>query len=541
MKTISILSFIEDDHPISLITPEEIEQAIADGRITAATPVTLYFSDRTNIHKAAGQHPELSAIAGFGNPNELNGNDGRDGGAPDTTADADDDPVAAPAAGPVASRSAPPRATATPDAMPEAGDPPPSTWLPTSALPEAGPPGAETPTSAQPGKAKGCLLLFLALVAILLLIGQCSSSERAAYAVTGIDVHAQPDASAEVVARLSAGAAVVVAKTESEAWWKIVRGAGAGGFVPANRLSDEAPPPLDTAAAGDRKALTGPVPFYDSPGATTSSGAVAAGERYSILGRVAGDGARDGAGWYQIVRPEGHGGSYVAYVRAEEAGRVKQVDMPAPVAPTAEPVDSIAEDVPDDILGCGQESDDFARLSCKNPDLRILDQRLARSWKAANDRFMAADARIDPYSRFREPIVSCRSAPCVRKAYGRQIAALDALMPPAPRSVVYEPPPRSFARDPQPAERAERWIRGDDYPARALREERGGTVGVRLRIDTKGSVADCIVIRSSGHADLDQETCRAMRRRGRFRPALDDRGNIVEGFYTPPQVIWRIP
>lgn len=43
-----------------------------------------------------------------------------------------------------------------------------------------------------------------------------------------------------------------------------------------------------------------------------------------------------------------------------------------------------------------------------------------------------------------------------------------------------------------------------------------GVVDVSLRIDTYGRVAECRVLRSSGHAKLDARTCSILRRTKRY-------------------------
>jgi TonB family protein len=77
----------------------------------------------------------------------------------------------------------------------------------------------------------------------------------------------------------------------------------------------------------------------------------------------------------------------------------------------------------------------------------------------------------------------------------------------------------------------------DDYPARALREGREGIVGFRAAFDASGAVVGCEIIASSGHADLDEETCRLVRRRGRFTPAPAGTGLR----YYESRVRWQIP
>lgn len=58
----------------------------------------------------------------------------------------------------------------------------------------------------------------------------------------------------------------------------------------------------------------------------------------------------------------------------------------------------------------------------------------------------------------------------------------------------------------------------DDYPVRAEREEEQGAVRFRLAIAADGSIASCVVTRSSGSATLDTATCRALRVRLRYAP-----------------------
>lgn len=61
-------------------------------------------------------------------------------------------------------------------------------------------------------------------------------------------------------------------------------------------------------------------------------------------------------------------------------------------------------------------------------------------------------------------------------------------------------------------------IRSDDYPQRAGNEQRGGTVRFRLLADPKDASrpGNCLIVMSSGHEDLDAETCKWLKRRVRF-------------------------
>lgn len=84
------------------------------------------------------------------------------------------------------------------------------------------------------------------------------------------------------------------------------------------------------------------------------------------------------------------------------------------------------------------------------------------------------------------------------------------------------------------------WITTDDYPPSAIRAEEEGVVGISLRIDADGRIDSCTVTASSGHASLDQATCRLYQRRARFTPARDDAGTPVASTFTD-RVRWQLP
>jgi len=96
--------------------------------------------------------------------------------------------------------------------------------------------------------------------------------------------------------------------------------------------------------------------------------------------------------------------------------------------------------------------------------------------------------------------------------------------PPAP------PPPPSQARGATP-DGQNRWAARiqENYPARAIRDETEGTVGVRVTIGANGRVTACSVSASSGSPVLDEAACDGMTRYARYNPALDDAGNPTTG------------
>ena len=109
--------------------------------------------------------------------------------------------------------------------------------------------------------------------------------------------------------------------------------------------------------------------------------------------------------------------------------------------------------------------------------------------------------------------------------------------PPAPPA---PPPPPSKASGASPRGNSGSWATPNDYPARALREERAGTTRFRVTIGPDGRVTNCEITGSSGHADLDEATCKNVTRRARFKPALDAAGNAISDTYSNA-VRWEIP
>ena len=115
--------------------------------------------------------------------------------------------------------------------------------------------------------------------------------------------------------------------------------------------------------------------------------------------------------------------------------------------------------------------------------------------------------------------------------------------PPAPQPQVIvpaQPAPRFTPRGAQPKGNPGNWASTDDYPARALREERQGVTGFRLSVGPDGRATSCEVTSSSGTPELDSTTCSLVQRRARFTPATDGEGQPTSGSYNG-RVRWQIP
>lgn len=93
---------------------------------------------------------------------------------------------------------------------------------------------------------------------------------------------------------------------------------------------------------------------------------------------------------------------------------------------------------------------------------------------------------------------------------------------------------------PKPANERGDWFKLSDYPSDLQRAGKDGTVLFQLSVNTRGRVSNCVVTQSSGHAELDAATCKAVTKRARFKPAVDGDGKKHEGKYDS-RVTWRIP
>ena len=116
--------------------------------------------------------------------------------------------------------------------------------------------------------------------------------------------------------------------------------------------------------------------------------------------------------------------------------------------------------------------------------------------------------------------------------------------PAAPVVPIIAPPapvaPRVQPKQPTPKGNPANWATTNDYPTRALREEREGTTSFRVTVGPDGRVTGCSVTSSSGSPDLDDATCQNVTRRARFNPATDGEGQPTSGSYSN-RVRWVIP
>jgi protein TonB len=75
-------------------------------------------------------------------------------------------------------------------------------------------------------------------------------------------------------------------------------------------------------------------------------------------------------------------------------------------------------------------------------------------------------------------------------------------------------------------------LRGYDFSSDTLdRWPPGVTIFMRLRVDARGLVSECLVDRGTGIAAIDGQICNLAHERLRFRPALNRSGQPVAGWF----------
>ena len=100
------------------------------------------------------------------------------------------------------------------------------------------------------------------------------------------------------------------------------------------------------------------------------------------------------------------------------------------------------------------------------------------------------------------------------------------------------PPAPEVARPPKSHGTAASLFSVDDYPASARGTGAHGKVDARLTIDTTGRVVGCNIVHSSGFAALDAATCQILRRRARYDPGYDQRGQPLVST-VDEEIVWR--
>ncbi len=93
------------------------------------------------------------------------------------------------------------------------------------------------------------------------------------------------------------------------------------------------------------------------------------------------------------------------------------------------------------------------------------------------------------------------------------------------------PPSPSLAVPLKPLSPVTDWVKASDYPANAMADDRDYAISFELDVAATGRASACRITAGSGSAVVDRVTCDAARRRARFTPARDAKGQLVAGRY----------
>lgn len=91
-----------------------------------------------------------------------------------------------------------------------------------------------------------------------------------------------------------------------------------------------------------------------------------------------------------------------------------------------------------------------------------------------------------------------------------------------------------------PLTNASTWFSPDDYAVSALHNNEQGAVRFALDVAATGAVTGCRIVESSGHADLDAQTCSSALLNPRFKPAVDSAGTPMASIFVR-WTIWKLP
>ena len=105
----------------------------------------------------------------------------------------------------------------------------------------------------------------------------------------------------------------------------------------------------------------------------------------------------------------------------------------------------------------------------------------------------------------------------------------------------YEPEAAAaLARPPVPKSNPLKWLLPSDYPPNARFQGANGLVHVMLDVEADGSIRKCRILSEFKPADFGVVTCKAIRQRGAFSPAMTRSGQPVRSFYLE-SVKWIMP
>lgn len=110
-------------------------------------------------------------------------------------------------------------------------------------------------------------------------------------------------------------------------------------------------------------------------------------------------------------------------------------------------------------------------------------------------------------------------------------AGVKAARTPTPSLRDIAPPLPSLAAPLKPLSPITDWVKASDYPTGAMAGTREYAISFELDVAATGRASVCRITAGSGSAVVDRVTCDAAKRRARFAPARDAKGEPVDGRY----------
>lgn len=95
----------------------------------------------------------------------------------------------------------------------------------------------------------------------------------------------------------------------------------------------------------------------------------------------------------------------------------------------------------------------------------------------------------------------------------------------------------SLKRPVQPLSNPGTWLRSGDYPTGSLINGENGLVKFRLDVESDGSVSACRILYRTNPDSFADLSCKLLKQRARFAPALDAQGKPVKSYFLS-QVRW---
>ena len=83
----------------------------------------------------------------------------------------------------------------------------------------------------------------------------------------------------------------------------------------------------------------------------------------------------------------------------------------------------------------------------------------------------------------------------------------------------------------QPTGNPGQWLNSNDYPAKMVEKSQPALVDFRLSIDETGKPSACHIQKSAGGKDFDDVSCKALMKRAKFNPALDEASKPLASYY----------